>query len=489
MINHAYLSNMGEIRTITFKLIEAMTREERLKYCSVCKNRQMDINKGIICSLTNSQATFDENCSNYVADEIAVSKAAAKNKELEESKKISGWLSFFLWVGLFGGGVGSLIMAIKSIVEDELGIWFSTIYLSMVICLFVTAMYAIWAFYRKRTNAVSLAKTYIGMVVLDGISTLLLSRLTEDSTMAYSTIRQFLWAAIWFSYLIKSDTVDFIIPKETRTWERFEKIIFSVFVGALVLFLMSIVFIRESNNPQSVFFSKNSYIVQTIEESNKELPMEIDDGHVLQRINIEKDDIVYVFQLTDSFRSEFEDEDLIEFGNIRKYEILASLCDTPEDDEFMNTCLNAGYTIIHKYIDALANDLYEIVINPEEYNNTMMNKSLPCPTEVLSAYIDKYNAMFPVDYLGDCTLEKIYKIDDLTVVYEIILPELSMEDLKTVTPAYLRSYVLENWETLSDAIIRLSVVNRMTVRFQFNTFSGLNYAKIDVTPDMYKPKE
>lgn len=38
-----------------------MTREEKLKFCSVCKYQCLDIKRGIVCGLTNEYADFDTN--------------------------------------------------------------------------------------------------------------------------------------------------------------------------------------------------------------------------------------------------------------------------------------------------------------------------------------------------------------------------------------------------------------------------------------------
>lgn len=218
-----------------------MTRTERLKFCVVCENRQMDINQGIICSLTKEYATFENECPNYIADETAIAKEAEKQKQLENSKKISGWLAFFLWVGLGWGGVSSLIKGIAAVVNDGWGVFFSIVYLTSIIAVFVTAIYAIWAFYNQRTNAVSIAQTYIGMVALDGLTGLFSLWLLNDGSTIYDTIHQFIWATIWFTFLIKSDDVDFLIPEESRTWQKAEKIIFSVYVGTVVILWLSIV--------------------------------------------------------------------------------------------------------------------------------------------------------------------------------------------------------------------------------------------------------
>lgn len=46
----------------------------QLSFCSKCKNRAFNIDKGIICSLTNEIATFDKNCNLYELDEVEYGK-------------------------------------------------------------------------------------------------------------------------------------------------------------------------------------------------------------------------------------------------------------------------------------------------------------------------------------------------------------------------------------------------------------------------------
>ena len=461
-----------------------MTREERLKFCSICKNRQMDINQGIICSISQASATFENECPHYIADEVAITKEAEKQKALEDSKRISGWLAFFLWVGLGGGGLVSLIYGISYVVDEGMGIFFSILYFATIISLFVTAIYAIWAFYNKRTNAVSAAKTYIVMIVLDGIIGLLLGRILKDGEWV-PYIRQFVWAAIWYSFLMKSEDVDFIIPKESRTKGKVEKTTLSVYIGAIVLLLLSIVYMRESYNPDSMFFSKNTYITQSIEESNKELPMEINDGLTLQRVNMDEKVITYTFQLTSTYRYELDETYLEGNAKVNKYEMLHEFSIDPKSDEFVATCLENGYTVVYKYIDAIAEDLYQVEISPNEYSDAIKNPSYKCPSDVLSSYIYDYNVLLPVEYMGDGRLEKISMLNDSTILYEVTLPELTVDELKDIDSEYLNNYIKDEWDNLTDFVIRLAVVNQMTVGFQFKTYSGLKYLRVDITPAIY----
>jgi len=43
-----------------------MTREERLVFCKQCEHQKMDLQQGIICSLTSAPAAFEGNCDDFV---------------------------------------------------------------------------------------------------------------------------------------------------------------------------------------------------------------------------------------------------------------------------------------------------------------------------------------------------------------------------------------------------------------------------------------
>jgi len=51
-----------------------MTRQEHLKFCKTCINRDMDLKVGIICKLTNNIADFEGECESFSLDNVAVAK-------------------------------------------------------------------------------------------------------------------------------------------------------------------------------------------------------------------------------------------------------------------------------------------------------------------------------------------------------------------------------------------------------------------------------
>lgn len=104
-----------------------MEMSEKIKICSTCKNREFNPECGTVCSFTKDKPSFEEVCDKYAADEAQLSKEASKAEALEEEKSISGWLAFFLWVGVGLGALISVIMGLAQTFGQGFGWFFGTI--------------------------------------------------------------------------------------------------------------------------------------------------------------------------------------------------------------------------------------------------------------------------------------------------------------------------------------------------------------------------
>jgi len=58
-----------------------MTKEDRLRICKSCSNKQMDMNKGLICSLTDEVADFELICLDFTHDKKAARQEEEKIQE------------------------------------------------------------------------------------------------------------------------------------------------------------------------------------------------------------------------------------------------------------------------------------------------------------------------------------------------------------------------------------------------------------------------
>jgi len=60
-----------------------MTREEQLKYCSICKNQKFKMNIGIVCRLTDNIADFEDSCENYEEDTDLINRLHRKKVSID----------------------------------------------------------------------------------------------------------------------------------------------------------------------------------------------------------------------------------------------------------------------------------------------------------------------------------------------------------------------------------------------------------------------
>ena len=101
-----------------------MTKEERLRFCKICKNQKFDMKQGLICNLTNQLADFEGNCSSYIEDsELKQKMESTKieneilNKTASQEKRFANYLIdlifFMIFSFIFGVALG-IVLAIIS---------------------------------------------------------------------------------------------------------------------------------------------------------------------------------------------------------------------------------------------------------------------------------------------------------------------------------------------------------------------------------------
>lgn len=62
-----------------------MELSEKIKFCAICKNSKRDMQRGIVCGLTNEKPTFDEHCDNLQASSEDLSALNGNTKQKGKS--------------------------------------------------------------------------------------------------------------------------------------------------------------------------------------------------------------------------------------------------------------------------------------------------------------------------------------------------------------------------------------------------------------------
>lgn len=143
--------------------------------------------------------------------------------EQPSDEDIHGWLKFFL---IFFVGIGSFASLIMSFVTFEAAdnFWFSASDVAFAFVYLATGIFTLVAFYKRDTDAVFLAKTFVILCFASNLLALFVSDGEVGSDkVVLRMIRSIIWCCIWFIFLCSSNQVQSIIPKsyrktKTRDW-------------------------------------------------------------------------------------------------------------------------------------------------------------------------------------------------------------------------------------------------------------------------------
>lgn len=464
-----------------------MTREEQLKSCSVCTHRQMDMHKGLLCGLTQNAANFEDSCSNFEQDEKEVQKRQQIQQEMvnETKHNVGGWLAFFLWFGIGGGVLMSIVNTCLSC-SELLSTWLVIAHLIILLCLCTIAISTIVAFYKRCPNAKALAYTYIATIVIDGIFAIAMYCVITDapeSNIVHS-VRSILWGVIWGAYLASSTRVENIVPKP-RTWHIFEKILAGVIVSMYIL--MAVVTIDMQNNENSIFYNPRQVVKTILQESNKDLPYQDIDGVISQRLFLQKDTIVYSYKLTQTNIKDYVAEDLHLNGIYLKQSIFQEVAlHTP--NATLSGCeyfFEHNYSVSFRYYDKWNALLYAVTITPQDYTNALaLGNQFRCNEADFQKAEDIVKIRLPITYLWEnAELKDIYHIAD-NLYYVIQFTDAYFADVCQIDKSYFRQTILSIFPE-KDALISMAEMNRMNIVFSFCGIDSNQAIEIVVTPQDY----
>lgn len=179
-----------------------------LKFCKVCKNREVDLKRGMICKLTGEYADFSESCPNYDYDEQEDKRLSAEQENIVKTEKIGGWLGFFLFQ-ICAGILVNLILVFTSQWPEDVAVYYILQGL-ITIPYMLMGVYTVHAFVRRKANAVFWGYAYLLLSLITNLLSILFG---YGST---NTVTALVWNVIWSVFFIFSDNVKTLIPKDKR---------------------------------------------------------------------------------------------------------------------------------------------------------------------------------------------------------------------------------------------------------------------------------
>lgn len=458
-----------------------MTREEQLKFCQVCKRRQMDMRQGLLCGLTHEKADFDGTCANYQQDEKAAEKHNQKQEEIlhDEDHTIGGWLAFFLWVGIgFGTLIGVMLSIILLIPLYDFSYWLTAGIVIFLICLSTIAILTIRAFYKRQSNAIALASTYLTIVAAGGFFSLLMYFLLDIGSIGnylIAAIRSFAWAAIWGMYLAFSVRVQNIVPKP-RTWQWPEKCLLGIGV-ALYALLCGILIEISKRGDDSVFCNPKFVVKTSIKIYNAHLYPEQGQAY------LQKDTIVYPYTLSEAVPGIFDDNSAVSIRIIWKQLILQSYAMQSDNAADVVFFFKHNYSLSYRYFGPGGNFLCAYTITPEDYYNALaQGADYRCGEKDLQTAEDIFNASLPTTCIwDDALLTKVSHTSD-SLYYHICFTDLTYAEMCDIGLETLQNEVRDHCSGMADNMVRLARINKMNIVFVLSGYDSEQSMDVVIMP-------
>jgi hypothetical protein len=457
-----------------------MTLEEKIKICSTCSKRTFTTKDGLLCGQSGKKPEFVNACYDYDADVKELEKQKVKQEELDKTDDISGFMSFFIYWSIPIGIVLTILGLFTSapLPAELANSVFLTLYgIAFYALYFYLSIYTIYAFIKKKSDAVFIAKYQLIILFVNNLLTLISGSVGGSFLdQPARIIGSLAWSVIFFCYLTFSEDVNYRFPKENRKLTKRNKIIFILsIVVPVVLYVGAIFEIAKSTYGFTMFSSDKTKIEEICKNTKAELPLQTAEGLYWVDVTCDEQVVEYKYEY-----AEASYEELQSFGSDAIYKLLtnyqtelvksqyAKIIKDKIDPLVGLVAENGTYDIRFKYCSPTGEHLYYVTILNHEIVEMAQEGTYTTDHDSYESLVDSYNEILPIEYFQDCILQSCSISNDPTTLhYELKLVNLTMGDLSGLNQKYLKEHMMGLIPYFTDAPGVVARMNNMDISYDF----------------------
>ena len=445
-----------------------MILEEKLKVCSVCKNRKHSIKEGLICGKTGRKPEFADECPDFdidIAEQERLKKNAAEVAEADH--RMSG--AFGAYIGFIASVAISFLMNFLAYsqftLEDILSIEFMFALFFVYFC-----AYAIYAYIEKKSDAIFIAK-YLSIIMF-------LELLPDLFTGTLTDIVVSLIPVGFFLFLTYSKEINKRMPKEERKLTKLNKIM--VILSIIVqVFLYIGDFMGTELNAATVLDSDEKTLIKACQEQRKELPRNLNDEFYWEDMILSGDAVEFKYVYNDGMTPELGE--FAELINKYRSEIAKEATwAVRNQDQLINILANTDkYGIRYKYFSPDGKLVLDLLVPNSEIKRMMSQDGYTTRRSDFISILESYNKIIHlIEFFDGCRLCKCsLSKDGKTLHYDLKLyGGDTAESLAELTPEHMRGQIMQVIlpNMLGDLVLDLAIRNQMNISF--------NHTSEDVSP-------
>ena len=436
-----------------------MTLEEKLKMCSICKNRKHSIKEGLVCGKTGEKPAFADECPDFdidIAEQERLKKNAAEVAEADH--RMSG--AFGAYIGFIASGAISFLMNFLAYSQFTLEDIFSIEFMFALFFVYFCA-YAIYAYIEKKSDAIFIAK-YLSIIMF-------LELLPDLFTGALTDIVVSLIPVGFFLFLTYSKEINKRMPKEERKLTKLNKIM--VILSIIVqVFLYIGDFMGTELNAATVMDSDEKMLKEICKQQKETLPRNLGEEFYWADMTLNGNTIEFKYVYNEGMTPE-----LGEFAElINKYRTEMAKETTwaiRDQDQLINILANTDkYGMRYKYFSPEGKLVLDLSVPNSEIKRMISQGGYTTRRVDFLSILDSYNKIIPlIEFFDGCKLCKCsLSKDGKTIHYDLKLyGGVTVESLTELTPEHMRGQIMQVIlpNMLGDIVVDLAIRNQMNISF------------------------
>ena len=488
-MNNGYTQEAVEIAIHILKErgedVDKLLRAAQVSICETCQQRKQT-SAGLICTLSDKKADFIGSCPNYEPDESAIAEV---ERNTQINSEWGGMMNFYLFIL----GIGAALTAVMACMSfDKSTLFLSLSDLVMMLGYSAVCVYTIIAFAKRLPNAVTLGKiqnyTLIAMNSLALISNIVYG--SNESDWYNGSIRlasSIVWAIIFLSYLYGNEQIKAIFPKKSRHMLKYDKPIILSILGLVVALFIAGVFEEAKKEADRPFRELQTYI----EASNNAVEEDKSASFYVSGYEL-SDSTVIVKYKSNSYANADLPSILINTLSILSREVIFH--QPSEIDQYLiELCYAADCGISLDWYDSNNKYTYSVSFSSHDVNSIYENihsvygtTQYKTPEHVWDKFINIWNEQLPTVYLQDDLVYTRAEVNGNKAIINLVFQGWSASDLQAITNTYLKEYLIDIFDDLTDQYITLAKLNKMDICYRFTSDASLFWQEdVIFTPEEY----
>ena len=437
-----------------------MTLEEKLKVCSICKNRKHSIKEGLVCGKTGRKPEFADECPDFDID-IAEQERLKKNTaELAEADhRRSGAFGFY--IGFIAAGALAFIMTFLAYAPFTLADLLSLPFLFAIFYVYFSA-YAIYAYIEKKSDAIFIAKYLSVILLLSGLPTLFTGNLTDIIFNLGVPVGFFL-------FLTYSKEINKRMPKEERKLTKLNKIM--VILSIIVqVFLYIGDFMGTELNAATVMDSDEKMLKEICKQQKETLPRNLNEEFYWADMRLNGDVVEFIYVYNEGMTPELGE--LAELINKYSSEIAKETTwAVRKQDQLIDILADTNrYGIRYKYYSPDGKLVLDLLVPNSEIKRMISQGGYTTRRSDFISILESYNRIIHlIEFFDGCRLCKCSLSNDgRTIHYDLKLyGGDTAESLAELTPEHMRGQIMQVIlpNMLGDFVVDLAIRNQMSISF------------------------